>query len=103
MGIGLIYLANRKIVQSNSLVNTNWLQYFVHILMLTSVSVSTYLYQINHSRAYLIAAVTLETLLSTLVCYIVWSQAFSVQLSDYDFTIVEEPDGSQRLVCRLSA
>ena len=42
---------------------------------------------------------SIESLIGCLTCFVVWVQASSTQFNFYDLTIVQEHDGSTRLIC----
>jgi hypothetical protein len=48
---------------------------------------------------YTVVAETIKSLIGCLTCYVVWVQASSTQFNFYDLTIVQEHDGSTRLIC----
>ena len=62
-------------------------------------TVSCVLYYINNSSlGFFTASIVITSLLGCMICYIVWTQASSTQFNTYDLTIVQEHDGTQRLI-----
>jgi hypothetical protein len=108
-GIGLIVVANKRVSQSTIGVKANWLQYAFHIflmLALTTAFALSYIpgvKTIEKGNLFLIFEYTIQPLIGCLTCYVVWSQASSKQFNFYDLTIVQEHDGSTRLICNRRA
>ena len=94
IGVALIYWANRKITQSQTQVKTNWAQYIMHVCALILLSVLVLLIYFEATIVESIATTTLEAGINCFLCYVVWSQAFSEKLSDFDCYIEKMPDGS---------
>ena len=101
--MSLIFLTNKRVSQTTRGVKANWYQYGLHIFLMLAMTASSDIFYLSDSAKsavhYQLATYIIESLMSCLICYVVWAQASSTQFNFYDFTIVQESDGRQRLIC----
>lgn len=99
VGIVLIFAFNRRIVRQSS-IKTKWSQYALHIVALVGLS-ATQLTATVHpnwkAKEVNGAQALINTFISVLLCFIVWSQS---KLQETKCYIQELPDGRVRFTCQ---
>lgn len=103
VGISLLWLSYRRIARQNQFTSLNTTQLAVHVTAMVLISSAEILNIFNDSLKLNIVQNALSGSFYILLCYIVWTQASSDQLTQYELVVELQHDGTSKFLLRLVA
>jgi hypothetical protein len=101
LGMGMLWQSYRRISKQNQFTSLNTSQMTVHVLAMLFFSTAVILNFFSDSVTFNIITNSLSGSFMLLLCYIVWTQASSDKLTQYEMVVQRQHDGSSKFLLRL--